>query len=147
MLEAKQVLTLSAETANALVTAALARAQQDGLNVCVAVVDHAGHLLAFLRSAQAPLHSTDIAIDKAYTAVSFSRATHLWEPRLAEAGQMLKMGLANRPRFVGFGGGYPIMISGMAVGGIGVSGGTETQDMVCATFALDLVSAGGKVTR
>ena len=145
MLEAKQVLTLSAETANALVTAAQAQAhaQQEGLNVCVAVVDHAGHLLAFLRSPQAPLHSADIAIDKAYTAVSFSRATHLWEPRLAEAGQMLKMGLANRPRFVGFGGGYPIMISGMAVGGIGVSGGTEAQDMACATFALDQVSAGG----
>ena len=141
MLETKSCLSLSSETANALATSAIRYARQNGLNVCVAIVDKAGSLLAFLRTEDAPLHSSDLAIDKAYTAVSFSRATHLWDQRLEAASTMLKMGLANRPRFVGFGGGFPLVINDVTVGGIGVSGGTEAQDMACAGYALVDVGA------
>ena len=60
--------------AHACVGAAVKAAGVLGLRVNVAVVDAGGVLAAFLRMPGAPLHSVDIAIDKAYTAASFGLA-------------------------------------------------------------------------
>ena len=57
--------------AHVAVGAAVQAAQELGACVNVAVVDASGLLSAFLRMPGAPLHSVDIAIDKAFTAVSF----------------------------------------------------------------------------
>ena len=46
-------------------------------------------------------------------------------------------GLVLRARFVAFGGGLPIVESGRLIGGIGVSGGSESQDETCARAGLD----------
>ncbi|MDU2569959.1 MAG: heme-binding protein [Veillonella sp.] len=35
-----------------------------------------------------------------------------------------------------FGGGYPIMINGKMIGGLGISGGTVAEDMDIASHAL-----------
>ncbi|EGD02332.1 hypothetical protein B1M_22017, partial [Burkholderia sp. TJI49] len=48
--------------------AAAQAAERLGVRVNVAVVDAGGLLAAFVRMPGAPLHSIDIAIDKAYTA-------------------------------------------------------------------------------
>ena len=92
-------------------------AEQLGVRVNVAVVDASGLLAAFVRMPGAPLHSIDIAIDKAYTAA-------------------VQQGLVLRPRFVAFGGGLPIVEGGRVIGGIGVSGGSEAQDETCARAGL-----------
>ena len=70
--------------AHACVGAAVKAAGVLGLRVNVAVVDAGGVLAAFLRMPGAPLHSVDIAIDKAYTAASFGLATSQWRAVLAE---------------------------------------------------------------
>ena len=62
--------TVGWEAASAAVRAAVAHAQSVGASVNAAVVDRAGQLVSFLRMPGAPLHSVDIAIDKAYTAAS-----------------------------------------------------------------------------
>lgn len=53
-----------------------------------------------------------------------------------EDNEAVKIGLATRGGFALFGGGIPVFVAGQAVGGIGVSGGTEDQDVDCAKHAL-----------
>jgi uncharacterized protein GlcG (DUF336 family) len=112
-------------------------AQDMGARVNVAVVDASGLLTAFLRMPGAPLHSVDIAIDKAYTAVSFGLPTHKWADALQSHSDAVREGIVLRPRFVAFGGGLPLVEAGQRIGAIGVSGGSEAQDQQIAQAGLD----------
>jgi uncharacterized protein GlcG (DUF336 family) len=96
----------------------------------------AGLLVGFIRQPGAPLHSIDIAIDKAYTAASFGLATGQWPESLQSHSPAVRDGLLRRPRFVAFGGGLPIEIGSQRLGGIGVSGGSEAQDEIIAGAGL-----------
>lgn len=118
------------------VGAAVQTAQDMGVRVNVAVVDASGVLAAFLRMPGAPLHSVDIAIDKAYTAASFGLATSQWSAALQQHSSAVREGIVLRPRFVAFGGGLPVMENGQRIGGIGVSGGSEQEDEACARAGL-----------
>lgn len=123
-------------TLRACVGAAVKAAGVLGLRVNVAVVDAGGVLAAFLRMPGAPLHSVDIAIDKAYTAASFGLATSQWSAALQQHSVAVRDGIVRRPRFVAFGGGLPVMEVGQCIGGIGVSGATEEQDEAIANAGL-----------
>ncbi|MBN3788490.1 heme-binding protein [Burkholderia sp. Ac-20353] len=123
--------------------AAAEAAERVGIHVNVAVVDAAGLLAAFVRMPGAPLHSIDIAIDKAYTAASFGLPTGRWHDALAEHSAAVRQGLVLRARFVAFGGGLPIVDDGRLIGGIGVSGGSEAQDESCARAGLAAVGLAG----
>lgn len=135
-MDIEMIASLGLSAADEIADLALAAAQAAGVKVCVALVDRAGHTLVFKRQPGAPLHSIDIALDKAYTAVSFGRATGKWNQRLAEGSDMLRHGLMHRERFVGFGGGLPILADGQRVGAIGISGGSEAQDVAFCEAAL-----------
>jgi uncharacterized protein GlcG (DUF336 family) len=127
---------ISAEAAHACVGAAVKTAQTMGLQVNVAVLDASGVLAAFLRMPGAPLHSVEIAIDKAYTAASFGLATSQWQEVLQGHSQAVREGIVRRPRFVAFGGGLAIVDQGQRIGAIGVSGGSEAQDEAIAQAGL-----------
>lgn len=117
--------------------AAVHHADTLGVRVNVSVVDAAGLPVAFARMAGAPLHSIDIATDKAYTAASFGLPTGSWSSAFAAHSEAVKTGLLQRPRFVAFGGGLPIEEHGARIGAIGVSGGSEAQDEAIAKAGLD----------
>jgi uncharacterized protein GlcG (DUF336 family) len=129
-------------TAHRAVAAAACEAARLGIRVNVAVVDAAGLLAAFLRMPGAPLHSIDIAIDKAYTAASFGLPTGRWQAALQAHSEAVRQGIVLRPRFIAFGGGLPIVEGGRIIGGIGISGGSEAQDDVCVRAALDALDLG-----
>jgi uncharacterized protein GlcG (DUF336 family) len=116
--------------------AAVAHAQSMGVLVNIAVTDAAGLMVGFLRMNGAPLHSMDIALDKAYTASSFGLPTSQWTEALNHHSPAVGQGLVARPRFVAFGGGLPIVHQGERIGGIGVSGGSEQQDEEIAQAGL-----------
>jgi uncharacterized protein GlcG (DUF336 family) len=120
------------------VEAAVAQASALGIRIHVAVVDRAGHTLAYLRMNGAFLHSEGIAVDKAYTAASFGFPTRDWLQVLGENPRLL-IGLPARERLVVIGGGLPVLLNGRCLGGIGVSGGSEEQDEACARAGLDAV--------
>jgi uncharacterized protein GlcG (DUF336 family) len=126
--------------AAAAVQAAAATAQAMDRRVNVAVVDTAGTLMAFLRMPGAPLHSVEIAIDKAYTAASFGLATSRWTEVLASHSAAVREGLVRRPRFVAFGGGLPLRDGGVAIGAIGVSGASEDEDERIAQAGADAIT-------
>ncbi len=128
-------LALSAEAAFTAVGAAVKAAEALGVRVNVAVVDAGGNLLAFLRCPGAFLHSIGIATDKAYTAASFGFPSGEWAA-LLQGDRDLRDGLRQVPRLVMIGGGLPIAVEGVVVGGIGVSGASEQQDLACARAGL-----------
>ncbi len=141
MTEAKQSFpqsTITAELAMLIVDAAVSKANEVGQRSVIAVVDAAGELKAYCRMDGALLLSVSIAQNKAYTSVAFSMPTHKWYDFIKEDEPLLH-GIVHTPRLVVFGGGFPIMLDGVAIGGIGVSGGHYTDDMVVAEGALAAV--------
>lgn len=131
-----QKASITVEAAHRLIAAAEAKAREMGKPMCIAVVDGDGTLKAFSRMDGAPLLSVGIAQDKAYTAISFSMATHEWFDFIKNDPPLLH-GIVHTDRLVVFGGGYPIKTSEGIIGGIGVSGGHYTDDMQVATSGLE----------
>ena len=127
---------ISAEAAAAACAAAVAHATANGWKINVAVVDRGGNLMAFLRMPGAFIHSIDIAIDKAYTSASFGFPTKAWMGAIGHDDGM-KFGFSNQPRLIVFGGGLPVPGEGGEwIGGIGVSGASESEDEECAKAGL-----------
>lgn len=125
----------------AVVQAALAHAEALDKAVSIAVVDASGRRTAFACLPGSPLHCCDIAKDKAYTAVGFGLATAEWAPawktRFSDA---VREGLTQRPRFIAFGGGLPIMFENARIGAVGVSGATEEEDEAIARAGLQAIT-------
>jgi len=128
---------ITAEFAQQLVEAAVAKARELKVPQCVAIVDDGGNLKAFVRMDGAALIPIEIAQSKAYTAL-FGFPTHEFF-NFIKGEPSLVAGIPSRARVAAFGGGYPIKIDGDIVGAIGVSGGSVEQDMQCAEAALQLV--------
>ncbi|MBV6520140.1 MAG: hypothetical protein MNPFHGCM_00245 [Gemmatimonadaceae bacterium] len=121
-----RILTLAA-VKNAI-AAAESEAKANGWKVSIAVVDAAGDLLGFLRMDGASLMSIQISQGKARTAARTKRPTRDYADRLTQ-GNIATLALDVMP----LEGGVPIIVDGVAVGGIGVSGATSQQDAQCAT--------------
>ncbi|MEY2909477.1 MAG: hypothetical protein RLZZ602_2000 [Pseudomonadota bacterium] len=123
--------SITAKAAGNVIAAARDKAKEMGKPMVIAICDESGILKYFERMDGAPLLSVQIAQDKAYTAVSFDIPTHKWhdviknDPPLAD-------GIVKTERLIVFGGGYPLTVDGVIVGGIGVSGGHYTDDMEVA---------------
>jgi uncharacterized protein GlcG (DUF336 family) len=122
---------LTVETALEAAQAALNACRKSGYQVAVAVVDRAGLPHALLRDRLAGPHTVDMALDKAWTAVSFRTST----ATLAEltAPGKPQSGIRHRPRVAAVGGGLFIEGAGVLLGGIGVSGAPGGEaDEACA---------------
>ena len=115
------------------VDAAVAKAQELGVAVNISVCDLGGNQVAFARMDGAALLSGAIAADKAYSVAAFlGLPTDRWFGMI-EHEPALREGIVHRDRLVIFGGGMPITIDGQVVGAVGVSGGSEQQDIDIAT--------------
>jgi uncharacterized protein GlcG (DUF336 family) len=131
--------TLTTQAAQQAAQAALARCQKDGFTVAVAVVDRGGQPLALLRDNLAGWHTSQAAIGKAATAVSFRTDT----TELAASSQAGRpsSGIRQWPNVVAVGGGLVIRAKGSLVGAIGVSGApTGDADDVCAKAGIAAIS-------
>ena len=97
----------------------------------MAVVDRSGVAQAMVRDRFAGAHTADVAVDKAWTAVSFrTDTTEL--ARATQPGQS-SSGLRSVPSFTAVGGGVTIQGAGSVIGGIGVSGAPSGDaDDACA---------------
>lgn len=136
MHKAESRLNLTLAAAQLLANSAIEKAEALGRKMCVAVVDTSGHALVTLRMPGAPLPSQEYARKKAYTALSFGRSTLEWKERL-EAKPVSLTGLAQHPDVAMFGGGEPVIVDGAVVGAVGVSGGAESEDGLCALASIE----------
>jgi len=128
--------SVSAELAMELIAAAQRKAEELGKPFTVAVVDESGVLKGLLRMDNAALVSVQVAQDKAYTAVGFGIPSHSWHDFIKDDPPLAAGAPTGIDRLVVFGGGYPIVIDGALVGGVGVSGGHYSEDMEVAEAAL-----------
>ncbi|GFM17145.1 MULTISPECIES: GlcG/HbpS family heme-binding protein [Mycobacteriaceae] len=117
--------------AQAVLEAAIAKADEIGQPMNIAVVDDGGHLVTFARMDGAIKASIDISTRKATTSVLMNAPTAalmgLVQPGAELYGlEQLSGGL------VVFGGGIPLQLDGVTVGAIGVSAGSAAQDVTVA---------------
>ena len=121
---------LTLEGAQLVLAAAQARAVEIKVPMDIAVVDDGAHLLAFARMDGAKLSSVEIAIRKAQGA-AIRRLPTAPARTGEEVNVVLSMGLAlaTQGRQIPVRGGLPLLVDGVCVGAIGVSNGTEDQDV------------------
>ena len=125
---------LSLEDARRALAAAEAEAKRNGWPVAIAIVDSSADLVAFARLDGTQHSSGAIATGKALTAVNFRRATKVFQDGIAAGGEGLRF-LAV-PGVTPLEGGFPIVVAGRIVGGIGVSGVLSSQDAEVARAGL-----------
>ena len=65
-----------------------------------------------------------------------ARPTAELAPLAVAGGELFGLHASGHGRYVLFAGGLPVLIDGVAVGGVGVSGGSAEQDVACAEAAL-----------
>ncbi len=116
--------TLTDEAVKNIMAAAEAEARANNWNVVIALVDEGGHLLSLQRLNNTQSASIDIAIGKARTAAAFRRPS-----------QALEALIPNRPAFMSVSeeyvlmeGGVPVVVDGVTLGAVGVSGVQASQD-------------------
>lgn len=126
-------LRLTLEGAQAVLAAAEKKAAAIRCPMNIAVVDDGGHLLAFVRMDGAKLSSVEIAMLKARSAAVRRAET---KPVLdgQEPNVLLSLGLTvgNPAEHTPIRGGLPLLVDGQIVGAIGVSAGSEEQDVEVA---------------
>ena len=111
------------------------------LGAAVAVVDSHGELVGFLRTDGCPLASINNAINKAFTASREGvESKTIGERSRAEDFPMTNYA---DPRYIGWGGGVPIVIDGEVAGAVGVSGLPEEVDMEFARMGVERLSGTG----
>lgn len=128
---------LSHKDALNIITAIQKKLEKQKKGAAVAVCDAHGELMAFVRTDGCKLPSITIAMNKAFTAAREGNPSF-------DIGQSSKN--KNWPmtnfgdlRYTAWGGGVPIVYKGQIVGGVGVSGLPEEEDMVLAKMGAALV--------
>ena len=125
---------LSAKAAQAIIDGCEARSRKEGWKMVTAIVDDGGNLKQFSRMDGAFLMSIKIAQLKAETSAGLPLPTR----KFREISRSGAPGLELVPGTSGVAGGLPIMnAKGEWLGAVGVSGGSEEQDELCAQAGLD----------
>jgi glc operon protein GlcG len=119
---------ITLDRAQAAIAAAIAEATKHNWKEGVAVVDSAGNLVAFARMDGTQLAAIAIAEHKARVAANYRRDTKLFETNVNN-GLVYQLTLDG---IIASRGGIPLIEDGKLIGAIGVSGGTGSQDEVCA---------------
>jgi uncharacterized protein GlcG (DUF336 family) len=136
----KKAIRLELKEARHIVNAAVRKAAEIGVPETVCVVDEGGHPLVLERMDGARITGPQIAWNKAFTASGHKRSTHLFNQAPNGPGlpgnEAFGIQWSFEGRFAAFVGGYPIVVDGEVVGGIGLSGGNGEQDTACGVAGL-----------
>jgi uncharacterized protein GlcG (DUF336 family) len=119
----KQRPMLTLEDCKKISAAAEAEARKNNWNVCIAILDDGGHLLHLARMDGATPANARIAIEKGRTAAETRRSTANWQERVGKRAELLRM-----PGVTPVQGGLPIVVDGIGIGGVGVSGVQSHED-------------------
>jgi glc operon protein GlcG len=130
-----QVATLGHVDAQRAIQAIQAELQKRGKAAVIAVADAHGELISLLRLDGAPLPAIVIATNKAWTAARERKPTRELGQTARDPVNGFDMAYYGDPRYIGWGGGVPVIIDGAVAGSVAVSGLPEQEDM-------DLVQIG-----
>lgn len=116
------------------------RTALDGKAAVLCIADAHGDPLLVVRLPGAKASSVTIALNKAYTAARERVRTYDVGQRYKNAGEAFDLAYYGDPRYVGWGGGVPVVIDGEVVGSVGVSGLPELEDQRIADVGRDAIS-------
>lgn len=129
---------LKPEHAITMATAAMENCRDGGYQVGVAVVDRFGGLQTFVRDRYAGPHTSETAIRKAWTAVSFR--TNTTDLDLVTRPGGASAGIRSISKALPLGGGVIVENAGTIVAGIGVSGAPGPEiDEQCAKAGIEAI--------
>lgn len=117
--------------AQPVIDAAVAKANEIGQPMNIAVVDDGGHLVAFARMDGAIKASIDISIRKARTSILMNLPTSALMDLVQPGAELFGLEQTSGGLVV-FGGGILLTVDGVVVGAIGVSAGSVEQDVSVA---------------
>ena len=106
----------------------------------VAVADSQGELIALLRLDGAPLPSTTIAANKAFTAARERKPTLDIGQSLRHPEHGFDIAYFGDPRYIGWGGEVPVFAGGQVVGAVAVSGLTQEEDAELANLGIAAIT-------
>jgi glc operon protein GlcG len=124
--------------ARGLIAMIAERLEAQEAGAAIAVVDVHGELVAFLRTDGCGLASINIAIHKAFSAARERVESSVLGDRSRDEGFPLTN--FGDSRYVGWGGGVPIVVGGEVIGAVGVSGLPEADDVELARWAASSLS-------
>ena len=133
--------------ARKIAATAIAKAEQAGIAISVAVADAGGHLIVLERMDGGRFHSLHSATTKAVCAASNRRPTssHGAQGQPLDLAHALGLALAAGPeRWTAMEGGCPVLVDGECIGGVGVSGGDWATDERIAREAVESIGASLK---
>ena len=130
--------SITLDEANRVIAAAIAKADEQGTKMSIAVVDAGGRLVSFARMDDAIWAGVYGSTGKAIASAAFKRPSGFFQD------------MADRPIFQGIKAGegdhmilsqgaVPIEKEGQIIGAVGVGGGTGEQDEECAQAGAESV--------
>ena len=126
----RQTRMLTYDGAALALSAAIAKAREIGVPQNVSVVDAGGNLLAFARMDGAKFLAQHSSFSKAQTAASLALPTGGFPAQFG-----VDLALATAGRSINLLGGLPIVLDGEVLGAVGVSSGSDDEDMATAQAA------------
>jgi glc operon protein GlcG len=124
-------------SAKKMAVAAEVEAAKNNWRITVTVLDGGGNLVLAERMDDTEISSIETSQEKAHTAVIYMRPTSEFQDGLKGGNTAILM-LKN---VIPISGGLPIVVDGEVVGGIGVSGSGNPNDLQCAKAGLAVFSA------
>jgi uncharacterized protein GlcG (DUF336 family) len=122
----------------AIAEGAIAECAKKNVGITVAVVDRAGRVRVLIASDDPSPHNFELARRKAYTARTFRRPSLEWAERTKDGSELAGQRLL--ADVIPLGGGVPINVGNDTIGGVGVSGSSQTGDEACAKAGVAAVA-------
>jgi glc operon protein GlcG len=121
------------------IAAIQAELRSRGQAAVIAVADAHGELIALLRMDGARLPSIQIAMNKAWTAAREQVPTRELGQKARHPQEGFDMAYYGDRRYIGWGGGVPVVVDGAVVGAVAVSGLPEEEDMELAALGAAVI--------
>lgn len=128
---------LDDELCEKLCEAAREKSLEMDLDISFAICDENGFLLVFIRYGEAPIFSTTLVPDKAYTSAIMFMPTEQLAKLTCDGGPL--MGIQNKDSKITLvSGGFPLVVNGKCIGGIGIGGGRKNEDSIIGEYVLSI---------
>jgi glc operon protein GlcG len=128
-------MALTLDKALNLIGAAVKAGESKGVPIAAVVVDSGGRVLASARSEHAGYINLQAAERKAVASANFKAPTHA-VLEMVKGDSVLLQAVLRESDILLLPGGFPLVIDGLSVGGLGVAGGHYSQDQAIADQAL-----------
>src|SRR6195256_6248244 len=141
---------LTHDGAKQMMTTAIGAAREAGISISVAIVDAGGHVILVERMDGGRFHTVHSATTKAVCAASNKRPTSAQGAQAQPLDVAHALGLAlaaGVERWTAMEGGFPIIVHGECIGGLGVSGGDWATDERIARAAIAAIGASWRTDK